>query len=149
MKKLFTGLSIILCSSLWGQVTLLEENFDDAAFPNGWTVIDNDGHTVDEDVQEYNNAWILKEDPKDATNGTVSSTSYFDPVDRADRWLITPQMTLGNSGNYISWKGLSHDPSFPDSYKVMISKTGNNLNDFTDTLTVISYEEPVWTNHTE
>src|SRR5690554_6543390 len=148
MKFVFTGLMIFSSVLLFAQVTLLEENFDGSTFPNDFSIIDNDGNTVNSEVQEYTEAWILKEDPTDASNGTASSTSLFEPVDRADRWLITPQILLGTSGNFISWKGLSHDPSFPDSYKVMISKTGNSVADFTDTLTIINDELPTWTEHT-
>ncbi len=149
MKNIFTVLAVIASSTLFGQIPILEENFDLSTLPAPFTIINNDGHTVAADVQEYTSAWILKEDPTDATNGTISSTSYFSPVDRADRWLITPQLTLGVSGNYISWTGLSHDPSFPDSYKVMVSKTGNTVADFKDTLVVVSNEMPIWTKHTE
>lgn len=149
MKKIFTVLAVIASSTLFGQVTIFEENFDATTIPASFTIIDNDGHTVDSDVQEYTNAWIYKEDPTDPSNGTASSTSYFSPVDRADRWLITPKITLGAFGNYLSWKGLSHDASFPDSYKVMISTTGTTVADFTDTLVVISNETPTWNNHTE
>ncbi|PWH86365.1 T9SS-dependent choice-of-anchor J family protein [Brumimicrobium oceani] len=149
MKSVFTVLAVIISSSLIGQISILEENFDSSSLPANFTIIDNDGNTVANDVQEYTSAWIIKEDPTDATNGTASSTSYFSPVDRADRWLITSQMTLGASGNFISWSGLSHDASFPDSYKVMISKTGNSIADFTDTLVVVSNELPVWNKHTE
>jgi hypothetical protein len=148
MKHIITFFAVLASSALFGQVTILEENFDAAVFPNSWSIIDNDGNTVDSDVQEYTNAWILKDDIMDATNGTASSTSYFSPVDRADRWLISPQITLGISGNFISWNGLSHDPSFPDSYKVMISITGNTVADFTDTLIIVSNETPIWRSHT-
>lgn len=149
MKSFFTVLAVIASSTLIGQVTVFEENFDLSALPAPFTIIDNDGHTVASDVQEYTSAWIIKEDPMDPTNGTVSSTSYFSPVDRADRWLITPKITLGAFGNYLSWKGLSHDPSFPDSYKVMISTTGTTVADFTDTLVIISNETPTWNSHEE
>ncbi|WP_107039831.1 T9SS-dependent choice-of-anchor J family protein [Brumimicrobium mesophilum] len=149
MKCIFTILAVIVGSTLYGQTTILDENFDLPTFPSNFSIIDNDGNTVAQDVQEYTSAWILKEDPMDASNGTVSSTSYFSPVDRADRWLITPQITLSSFGNYLSWSGLSHDPSFPDSYKVMISVTGNTIADFTDTITVVSNEAPIWTSHTE
>lgn len=149
MKKIFTGLALIASTTLFGQITLLEENFDASTLPATWTVIDNDGNTVDEQVQEYTEAWIYKEDPINAGNGTASSTSFFSPVDRADRWLITPQITLGAESNYISWNSMSYDPSFPDSYKVMISTTGNTVADFTDTLVVVSNETPYWSSHTE
>lgn len=149
MKSIFTVLAVIAGSTLFGQSTILDENFDLSTLPASFTIIDNDGHTVAPEVQEYQSAWIIKEDPMDATNGTVSSTSFFSPVDRADRWLITPQLTLGTFGNYLSWSGLSHDPSFPDSYKVMISNTGNTIADFTDTLVIVSNESPIWSSHTE
>ena len=142
-------MAVIASSILFGQVSILEENFDLPSLPATFSIIDNDGNTVANEVQEYTSAWIVKEDPMNTNNGTASSTSFFSPLDRADRWLITPQITLGGSANFISWKGLSHDPSFPDSYKIMISKTGNSVADFTDTLSIVINELPVWTNHTE
>lgn len=149
MKYILTSLTLALSASLFGQITILEENFDLTIVPSQWTVIDNDGHTVAPTVSEYTEAWIITDDPLNPGNNVVSSTSYFTPVDRADRWLITPILNLGTTGNYISWSGLSRDPSFPDSYKVMISTTGNAIADFTDTLTVISNEYHLWTNHLE
>lgn len=148
--RIFTFLvSILSVTTVVGQVTLLEENFDTQGLPAGWERVDNDGNTPASQVSEYTEAWIYKEDPINTGNGTFSSTSYFDPVDRADRWLITPSITLGASGNFISWKGLSGDPSFPDSYKVMISTTTNDISAFTDTLLVVSNEEPTWNMHEE
>ncbi|MGM0478825.1 MAG: choice-of-anchor J domain-containing protein [Bacteroidota bacterium] len=134
-------------SLIAAQVTILEENFDANGIPSSWKIVDNDNHTPAEDVSEYTAAWIIKGDPMNAGNNVASSTSYFDPVDRADRWLITPQFTLGSSGNYISWKGLSADPSFPDSYKVMISTTTNDISAFEDTLFIVNNESPEWTTH--
>lgn len=145
MKLLFTFVVLVLSFDSFCQVDILVENFDATTLPAGWETVDNDGNTPDQSVSEYTEAWIYKEDPINTGNGTISSTSYFDPVDRADRWLISPQFTLGNESNYISWKGLSADASFPDSYKVMISTGSNNIADFTDTLVVISNELPEWT----
>ena len=149
MKKFLIGSVLLYCTSLFGQVTLLDENFDNSTLPAQWTIIDNDGFTVDTAVQEYTEAWIYKEDPLNPGNGTVSSTSYFSPVDRADRWLITPQLSMGVSGNFISWKGMSYDPSFPDSYKILISTSGNTIADFSDTLTIVNYQTPYWAKYTE
>jgi hypothetical protein len=145
MKFLFTFTVLALSFSSFSQIDILVENFDAATLPTGWEIVDNDGNTPDQAVSEYTEAWIYKEDPINAGNGTISSTSFFDPVDRADRWLISPQITIGSVNNYISWKGLSADASFPDSYKVMISTGSNNIADFTDTLIVISNELPEWT----
>jgi len=129
-----------------GQVPLVYETFD-AGIPVDWTIINNDGSTPHPDVSEYADAWIVVQDPDDVSNFVVSSTSYFQPVDRADRWLITPNATLGASGNFISWYGKSHDASFPDSYKVLLSTTGTAITDFTDTLKLVSNESPDWTYH--
>lgn len=146
MKTLFLLISLCWFTISFGQVPLVYETFD-SGIPVDWTIIDNDGNTPNPDVAEYTDAWIVVEDPDDATNFVASSTSYFEPVDRADRWLITPNVTLGASGNFISWTGKSHDASFPDSYKVLISKTGTAIADFTDTLTIVSNESPDWTFH--
>lgn len=146
MKVLLTVTIFALSFFSVCQVDILEENFDATTLPADWTIVDNDGNTPDDAVSEYTDAWIYKEDPLNAGNGTFSSTSFFDPVDRADRWLISPQITLGTESNYISWKALSGDASFPDSYKVMISTEANSVNDFTDTLIVVSSELPEWTD---
>ena len=134
---------------VFSQVSILEENFDSQSLPTGWTVFDNDGNTPASSVSEYTEAWIYKEDPVVAGNGTFSSTSYFDPIDRADRWLITPSFTLGSSGNFVSWQSLSGDASFPDSYKVLISTTDSELNSFTDTLALVTNSLPEWSEYVE
>lgn len=149
MRIVVFFLFFLCLTAVSSQVTLLEENFDAQGLPAGWERIVNDNNTPAADVSEYTEAWIYKEDPINAGNGTFSSTSYFDPVDRADRWLITPSITLGNWGNYISWKGLSADPSFPDSYKVVVSTTTSDISAFTDTLLIVSNETAEWASHEE
>ena len=146
MKALVLLISVCWFTLSIGQVPLVYETFD-TGIPADWTLIDNDGNTPHPDVSEYTDAWIVVEDPDDALNFVVSSTSYFQPVDRADRWLITPNVQLGPSGNFISWYGKSHDPSFPDSYSVLISNTGTAIEDFTDTIVLVSNESPEWTFH--
>jgi hypothetical protein len=125
------------------QTTVLLETFD-AGMPVDWELINNDGNTPHPSVAEYTDAWIVLADPDDASNQVVSSTSYFQPVDRADRWLIAPNVTLGNGGNFISWYAKSHDPSFPDTYKVLLSTTGTAISDFQDTLMLVTSETPEW-----
>lgn len=149
MKKISFVVFLVLSTTVFGQVSLLNEEFDGPAIPANWKVVDNDGKTVDTAVSEYTQAWIAIDDPDDSSNGTASSTSYFSPIGRADRWLITPQVTLGASGNFISWDSKTFDPSFPSSYKVMISTTGNDIADFTDTLLIVNAATPYWKKHTE
>lgn len=149
MKNVFLFFSVIISCISFGQDTLLYENFDSTVFPVTWSMINKDGFTVDSDMSYYSDAWVYAIDPEDSTNGTVASTSYFTTPDFANRWLITPAITLGASGNFVSWATKSFDPSFPDSYKVMISTTGNNTADFTDTLLIVTDATPYWKKHTE
>jgi hypothetical protein len=143
MKNFLVVLSLIVGGFSFSQVTLLYETFD-SGFPVGWERINNDGNTPHPSVSEYTEAWIVIADPDNSMNSVVSSTSYFQPVDRADRWLITPEIELGASGNFVSWYGRSQDPSFPDAYKVLISTTGSAISDFQDTLVLIGGESPDW-----
>lgn len=143
MRFIFFTVVCFSCLFLKAQVFLLDEDFSSGDFPLGWSNINNDNNSVHPSLQEFANAWTVIEDETDPSNFVVASTSYFDPIDRADRWMISPKVTLGPSGNFVSWHGRSHDPSFPDSYKVLISKTGDALTDFTDTLAVISNEDPL------
>lgn len=142
MIRLLIGL-VLISGWSFGQVTLLLETFD-GGLPVDWEMINNDGNTPHPSVSEYTDAWIVINDPTDPSNFVVSSTSYFQPVDRADRWLITPEIELGASGNFVSWYGKSQDPSFPDAYKVLISTSGSAIADFQDTLVLIGGESPDW-----
>lgn len=116
-----------------GQIEIYNEDFE-AGIPVTYTIVNNDGRTPNTDVAEYTEAWISKTDPLDANNSVASSTSYFEPVGEAERWLITPAITLGPFGNVLFWDALSHDPSFPDGYRILVSTTDTQLASFTDTL---------------
>lgn len=127
------------------QDTLLNESFDNG-IPASWTILDGDGHTVHPSVAEFQPAWIGLQDPWTPSNKIAGSTSYFEPEAQAYRFLITPQISLGAYGNIVSWRSMSHDPSFPDWIMVLISTTGTEIEDFTDTLFRLNNEFAQWTN---
>lgn len=134
MNKIFTILGLLAVSTpLIGQIEIYNEDFE-TGIPVTYTIVDNDGLTPNAAVAEYTEAWILKTDPLDAMNSVVSSTSYFEPIGESERWLITPAITLGPFGNVLFWDALSHDPSFPDGYRILVSTTDTQLASFTDTL---------------
>ena len=147
MKFFTLTLSIMISGIGFGQVTVYEEGFDNG-IPAEWILIDNDGNTPHSTVSEYDAAWIKKARLDDATDTVASSTSYFEPAGTADRWLISPPIVLGSYGNALQWEAQSHDASFPDSYKVLISTTGTDMQDFTDTAGVIIQENADWTMRT-
>jgi hypothetical protein len=127
-----------------GQVVILNEDFQ-LGFPATWTMVDVDQQIPNAEVSEYSNPWIIKADPENTIDSVVSSTSFYEPVGQANKWLITPAINLGDYGNYLSWQAKSHDPSYPENYKVLIS-TSNQVTDFIDTVRLIVLENPEWTN---
>lgn len=145
--KLFTALSITLLSATSiAQNDIYTEDFQNG-LPVDFTIVNNDGLTPNSGVSEFLDAWIILDDPDNPGDSIMGSTSYFEPAGTADRWLITPAITLGATGNYLYWEGKSHDASYPDSYHVLISTTDTQLSSFTDTLYSVSQEQDLWTEH--
>lgn len=126
------------------QTTVFSTDFE-TGIPAVFTIVDNDGLTPNADVSEYTSAWISLVDPEDNSNSVASSTSYFDPSGTASRWLISPALTLGSFGNFVSWTARSHDASFPDDYLVLVSNTTTELSSFTDTIGNVMEENADWT----
>jgi hypothetical protein len=149
-KEIYTLIAIcLLFSGVSAQVTIFSEDFQ-SGIPATWGLRDFDNHTPAAAVAEYTAPWISKIDPLDTTNTnlTASSTSFFSPVGTANRWLISPAITLGSFGNYVSWRALSHDPSYPDNYLVLVSKTDTLIGSFTDTVGYVIGESASWVERT-
>lgn len=146
VKNIFSTLVFsVLASYTFTQTVVLTENFD-SGIPASWTLYTGDTRTPAEEVAEYTQAWIQKLDPTDNANKVASSTSYFQPEGQANRWMITEAIQLGAFGNQITWRALSHDPSFAENYKVLIS-TSNDPAQFQDTVKVVKMEFDSWTEH--
>ncbi len=144
MTKQLLVIGTLLSTSLaQGQTQIYLEDFN-AGIPATYTIVDNDGLTPDVATADFSDAWISLPDPLDSTDTIVGSTSYFDPKGTANRWLITPQITLGAFGNILYWDARSHDASFPDGYFVFASTTDTQLASFTDTLLVVNQELATW-----
>jgi hypothetical protein len=128
------------------QITVFSTDFQ-SGIPSNYSIVDNDGNTPYSSMTEFigQNAWISTQDPDSTENLVAAATSYFESPDSADRWLITPQITLSSFGNYLSWKSKSHDPSFPDDYLVLLSATDNSPASFTDTVGNVEQENFEWT----
>lgn len=142
-KYILVFLSFGLSFSSMSQTVILNEDFQ-SGFPAGWTMVDVDQQIPNAAVSEYINPWIIKADPENSTDLVVSSTSFYEPSGQANKWLISPPITLGDYGNFLSWQAKSHDPSYPDNYKVLIA-TSNQVADFLDTVRLIVLENPEWT----
>jgi len=135
----------LLAFELSAQVEVYNEDFQ-SGLPVNYTLLNNDGLTPHSSVAAFSNAWIALTDPENDADTIMGSTSYFDPAGQADRWLITPAITLGAYGNWAYWEAKSQDPSFPDTYFVLVSATDTQASSFTDTLFSFGGENPTWTS---
>lgn len=139
-----TALSI----TAFGQTIIINEDFENG-IPSSWTVINKDGLTSNASVSEYTEAWIGTTDPFDTNsspNHCASATSFFTTTGNANRWLISPAITLADFGNILEFKAASFEPSFPDNYVIKIGTDVNNPDGFTSLVTYLA-EAPYWSNH--
>ncbi|NBX38462.1 MAG: T9SS C-terminal target domain-containing protein [Flavobacteriia bacterium] len=138
-------LPLFFLHTLWGQGTVVfSENFQ-SGIPASFTLLNLDQNTPNAQVAEFTNAWISVTDPNNASDTVAAATSFFTSPDTANRWLITPPISLGAYGNYLTWMSKSQDASYPDSYLVLLSTTDNQTSSFTDTLAFVVGENPSWT----
>lgn len=147
LKNWFFLFAFLTSLNVLAQQVILSESFDNG-IPQDWSIIDGDNFVVHPSVSEFQPAWIGLDDPFIPGNKIAGSTSYFQPEGKAFRFLVTPQVALGAYGNFLTWQSMSHDPSFPDWIMILVSTTGNNIEDFTDTLFRLNNEFPYWTERT-
>ena len=106
----------------FAQTTVLEEDFN-SGFPSGWLLIDNDGVAPynSPNVNFITDAFVIAED-YDSTNigdSILVATSWLDSNVSADDFLILPQVTLSQGGNYIYFDTKSVDQSYPDGLQLL------------------------------
>ncbi|MFM8242878.1 MAG: choice-of-anchor J domain-containing protein, partial [Crocinitomicaceae bacterium] len=104
MNRILFGIVLLfVCFQSVGQISLLSTDFQ-SGIPSNYTILNNDGNTPFSTMTPFigQEAWISFQDPDSSLNQVAAATSYFETADSADRWLITPQITLSSFGNYIS-----------------------------------------------
>ncbi|MPS71622.1 MAG: T9SS type A sorting domain-containing protein [Chryseobacterium sp.] len=142
-KKIISLLALSLVVNINAQVFNAGFENNNGTPLSQFKTINADGLTVPEwgQVQDFNEkAWIQFYDGYD--NKIAFSTSYYDPEGQANDWLITPAITIPNTGTpTLYWKGKSYDFQYTDSYAVKISETNDDMASFT-TLTQIDNEQP-------
>src|SRR6056297_630975 len=113
----------------------LVESFEGTTFPpNDWKVINNDGGA---EQWEQNNSYSY--------NGMNSASVRWESSDLTnDDWLITPKL-LVEEGDELSFWARSTSSYFEDDFRVYVSKTGNNIQDFTTTLEEVMNAPYDWT----
>lgn len=147
-KIILSFVSVFLVGANFAQTTIFNTDFE-TGIPAGYVQYNLDGFTPAAAVSSFQNAWNMKIDPINSSDSIIGSTSFFNPIGKANRWIVTPAITLGAFGNFLEWQARSHDQSFPDNYKVLISTTDNQVSSFTDTLAVVLGEtSATWSTRT-
>ncbi|MDH4472227.1 MAG: choice-of-anchor J domain-containing protein [Fluviicola sp.] len=147
MKKILISgvLSTCFLATVTAQTVILDEDFQQGIPMATWSIVVNDTSTLDQSVIEFAPGWISVADPDNTSDTVAGASSFFTVPGEADRWLITPSLTLGAYGNFLQWNARSHDPSYQDGYYVMVSTTDTQLSSFTDTITTMGFENAEWT----
>lgn len=144
-QTILFALLLVGSGTSFGQTTILNEDFQ-SGIPNNWTVFVNDVGQMDTAVYEYAPGWIAVQDPDNPTDTVAAASSFFKTSTQASRWLISPALNLTSYGNYIKWQTRSFDPSYPDTYLVLVSTTDNQISSFTDTIGYVEFEWEEWTD---
>lgn len=122
MKKLSLLISILLVAFCI-KAQVIDESFENG-IPEGWTVIDNDG---------VKDTWLSSDAsgvPHTGTYGLAVDTYDSEAPGPSDDWLITPQITV-EEGMVASFWARSRSGSYPDAFKVWVSKGDATIENFT------------------
>jgi len=122
--------------------TIFEDDFEDGL--GQWTV-----YTKGEAPSAY--GWLTK-DPSTSSilgnahsgNYVASALSWSNSAYNADNWLVTPKVVFGKELRF--W--VRTNSSYPDNYEVMLSTSGNNVDDFTVTLQAMAPATGEWIEKT-
>lgn len=106
--------------------TFFYEDFENGM--SGWTAIRNSDGTENTDWHVVNSNTVFSNGsiPAHSGNNVAMSRSYAGSAYSVDNWLITPQVTFGNTLQF--W--VMDDGQYHEHYDVYISTTGNNIDDF-------------------
>lgn len=145
-NKISRAILITLGLSTAIHTTALEVNFE-KGIPSGFTLVCNDGMPTNNDIFNHvtpQSTWFSGIAPSDlGTNCNVALSSSRREYDfPTDNWLITPQVSVSDDTR-LCWDARSIHYDYRESYKVMISTTSTNLDDFEE-LDVIGQEEYFW-----
>lgn len=119
------------------------------AFPSGWTRYNVDGLTPDTTVSWVNDAWVVKEDiHNNATDCVAFSNSYYSPAGVADDWLVTPQIAIPTLNPKLTFRAITYDPLYPESYEVRWATTSSVAAFLANSaLLTVTGESSAWTAH--
>lgn len=114
------------------------ENFDGSLISGVWpcwSVINVDGGVT---WRQANTYITPTHSTPYAAYGSGNSNDY----------LISPQFTIGANAIRIKFWDKVESSSYPNTYEILVSTTGKNSADFTDSITTITTTNTSWVEHT-
>ena len=122
------------------------DNHASADLDSTWTLY-NDNNTPVDDLAYLNEAWKIYGDA-DGDRFAVSP-SYFKSSGKADRWMVTPAITLTDAKNpVLTFRVKSLDNKMRDNLAVRISTTDSAKASFSKTLQTVNRAQTGWTYYT-
>ncbi|MEI7594323.1 MAG: choice-of-anchor J domain-containing protein [Bacteroidota bacterium] len=132
-KKLLLFVLILIFSKSYSQdkIVLMHEGFDAIAFPpSGWTIIDADADGKNWQRSPVG-AWGYH-----SGSGCATSASFESSTNTAlhpNNYLITPKIHIQSNSYDLSWWVCAQSSGYlAEHYKVVVSTTGNSINNFTN-----------------
>lgn len=106
----------------------------------GWTLYNDTNTPQGGYATIITDAWNIVGWTAENGNNTASTTSWFSVPAAADRWLVTPAITLPAGANAsLTFKIRSHDTgAFADGYTLKVSTTGTAKADLSTDLLVVA-----------
>ena len=137
MKLELLIISLLVCIVSLGQNESTNlESFELSLLPECWSLIDEDqdGYNWDVSYQVLDENGITV--PGNTGVGYITSASFdnAEGVLNPDNYLVLPQLDIQPNEDLSFYVGAIDPSYFLENYSVLLSTTGNNPEDFTDTL---------------
>ncbi len=137
MKLELLIISLLVCIVSLGQNESTNlESFELSLLPECWSLIDEDqdGYNWDVSYQVLDENGITV--PGNTGVGYLTSASFdnAEGVLNPDNYLVLPQLDIQPNEDLSFYVGAIDPSYFLENYSVLLSTTGNNPEDFTDTL---------------
>ncbi len=109
-------------------------DFEDAKIPESFTFCTVDTGKINveagDEFNEYGWGIIDVQAHRMYGEHVLAGASWVDGVSKVDRWIILPQVTIGEGDSYLAWDASSGNMTYLESYKVKVSDGSANPADY-------------------
>jgi hypothetical protein len=127
---------LFLLLPFFSNAQIFQSGFESVNGPlSQWTLYNQDNLTPNTNVSYVNGAWVQSLSEFD--NNVALSTSWYTPAGVSNDWMVSPAISLPSGSSTLYWQARAYDATYPDSYKVYVSTTGNTPSDFTTPLLTV------------